>query len=66
MTTSNGTQRKELKPKRFYKVITTFTPPIIVFASSRYDAICTARINAGWSFISLKGFTKDVISCKQY
>ena len=49
-----------------YKVITTLCAPIVVTASSRYDAIRVARIKTGWSRLTLKGFTKEVISCKQY
>ena len=49
-----------------YKVITTVCAPIIVRASSRYDAIRMARIELGYKRLTLKGFTKEVVSCKQY
>ena len=49
-----------------YKVITTICAPIVVRASSRYDAIRMARIKTGWTRLTVNGFLKEVVSCKQY
>ena len=49
-----------------YKVITSFCAPVVVSASSRYDAIRIARLELGYKRLTLKGFSKEVISCKLY
>ena len=51
---------------KLYTVITTSRTPIVVRASSRHDAIRIARIELGYKRLTLKEFSKEVVSCKQY